>query len=47
MQLSNLAKKIEEIDKRLKVIQEDLLILKARTGVPPRDGWSNFSLGDK
>lgn len=47
IQLGKITQKIEEIDKKLKAIQEDMLILKARSGVPPKDGWSNFTLGDK
>lgn len=47
IQLGKITQKIEEIDKKLKTIQEDMLILKARSGASPKDGWSNFTLGDK
>ena len=47
LQLAKLGEKIEDIDKKLQVIQEDMLILKAKSGLEPREGWGGFSLGDK
>ena len=47
MQLNNLTKKLEEIEKKLDVIQKDMLILRAHFS-KPQDPWnSGFSLGDK
>jgi len=47
IQLSNISQKIEEIDKKLKAIQEDLLVLKAQSS-KARNPWeAEFSLGDK
>jgi len=47
IQLGKLTQKIEEIDKKLKVIQEDLLVIKAQHSKPPNSWESGFSLGDK
>jgi len=47
VQLGKLTQKIEDIDKKLRAIQEDLLILKAQYS-KSQDPWgSGFSLGDK
>jgi hypothetical protein len=47
IQIGKLTRQIEEIDKKLKAIQEDLLILKVQYSKPPESWGPGFSLGDK